>query len=111
MKKFIALALILVLTVCLMAGCRRNVPQDTSAPTETTTAPTSRPTTAPTTAPTTRPTTAPTTQPTTAPATQPTTGATEGLLPDGDMLPGDIDGDENGGAMPGARGRGRIGGK
>lgn len=110
MKKFTALALILVLTLCLMAGCRRNVPQDTSAPTQTTTAPTTRPTTAPTTQPTTRPTTAPTTQPTMEPTTHPTTGATEGLLPDGDMLPGSTEGGEPG-TVPGTRSRGRIGGK
>lgn len=106
MKRFAALALILVLTVCLLAGCRRNVPQDTSAPTETATAPTTSPTTAPSSAPTTQPTTAPTTQP----ATEPTTGTTEGMLPDGDMLPGDIDGDEHG-TGPMAGNRGRIGGR
>lgn len=61
MKKFYSIALVLVLTVAMLAGCRSTKPVVTTAPT----LPSTRPTTAPTTAPTTMPTTAPTTQPTT----------------------------------------------
>ena len=61
MKKICSIALVLVLTVTILAGCRSTKPAETSAPT----APSTRPTTAPTTAPTTMPTTAPTTAPTT----------------------------------------------
>jgi hypothetical protein len=58
MKKFIAIALVLVLTVCALTGCRSKKQEPTTVPT--TAAPTTRPTTAPTTAPTTMPTTTPT---------------------------------------------------
>lgn len=54
MKNFIALALTLILTLALMAGCRRSEPKDTTAATETTAAPA---TTVPATQNTTRPTT------------------------------------------------------
>ena len=81
MKKLIALALVLVLTLGVLTGCRRKQPEAT--------------TTAPTTmAPTTRPTTAPTTRPTTAPTTAPTTMPTVGTdrMPDmEDMIPGPED--------------------
>lgn len=82
MKKIVAIALVLVLTVGVLAGCRSNNQQDTSAPsTETTTRPTTAATTAPSTA---APTTMPTTQ-----ATQPSTDMTG---PDmGDMIPGTDD--------------------
>ena len=69
MKKYLCLALALVLTVFALTGCRRKkneVTQPTTVP-PTTMAPTTRPTTAPTTAPTTMPTTAPTTMPSTEP--------------------------------------------
>ena len=81
MKKFCSIALVLVLTVTMLAGCRGTTQTNTSAPS---TAPTTKPTTAPTSAPTTMPTTAPTTQP-----TQPSTDMTG---PDmGDMIPGTDD--------------------
>ena len=81
MKKVFSIALVLVLTVTMLAGCRSNTPSDTSA---SSTAPATKPTTAPTAAPTTMPTTAPTTQP-----TQPSTDMTG---PDmGDMIPGTDD--------------------
>lgn len=65
MKKTIALATGLVLTLLVFTGCGcRNYAMPTTAPT---TAPTS----APTTLPTTQPTTAPASAPTTAPATEP----------------------------------------
>jgi len=77
MKKFYSIALVLVLTVAVLTGCRSNSPADTSS--ATTSAPT-RPSTAATSAPTTMPTTMPTTQ-----ATQPSTDMTgpdmEGLIP------------------------------
>ena len=69
MKKYLCLALALVLTVFALTGCRRKkneMTQPTTVP-PTTMAPTTRPTTAPTTAPTTMPTTAPTTMPSTDP--------------------------------------------
>ena len=72
MKKICTFALVAVLTLGLMTGCRRNNPMDTTVPS------TAAPTTQPTTAPTTRPTTAPTTAPTTEPIID-------------DMLPGDED--------------------
>ena len=85
MKKFIAIALVLVLTVCALTGCRSKKQEPTTVPT--TAAPTTRPTTAPTTAPTTMPTTMPTTVPTTESTTVPTTMATvpptDDTLPDG----------------------------
>ena len=81
MKKICSIALVLVLTVTALAGCRSNPAPNTSAPA--TTQPT-RVTTAPTTAPTTRPTTAPTTQP-----TQPSTDMTGPSM--GDMIPGTDD--------------------
>ena len=62
MKKYTILALALVLTASLFAGCRSRKPSMT---------PTSMPTTVPTTQVTTAPTTAPTTMPTTAPTTEP----------------------------------------
>lgn len=98
MKKFCSIALVLVLTVTVLAGCRSNPPADTSA---TTTAPT-RVTTAPTSAPTTMPTTAPTTQP-----THPSTDMTG---PDmGDMIPGTDDTiDPTNGANQGTTGARRI---
>lgn len=66
MKKISVLALCLVLTASVLAGCGcRNY----AAPT---TVPTTFPTTLPTTAPTTAPTTVPTTQPTTEATTEPT---------------------------------------
>lgn len=62
MKKIIAIALTLVLTAALLAGCRnRTQPMETVTPTTT-----------PTVAPEPRPTTAPTTE-----ATRPSTEATE----------------------------------
>ena len=61
MKKICTFALVAVLTLGLMTGCRGNKPMDTTVPT--TTAPATQPTTAPTTRPTTAPTTAPTTEP------------------------------------------------
>ena len=61
MKKICSIALVLVLTVSMLVGCRSTKPAVTTVPT----VPSTRPTTAPTTAPTTMPTTAPTTQPTT----------------------------------------------
>ena len=83
MKKIIAIALVLVLTVCALAGCRSNQPQTTTVPT-TTAAPTTKPIPAPT--------TAPTTQPTTAATTMPTTASTDMTGPDmGDMIPGTDD--------------------
>lgn len=84
MKKVIILALVAVLTLGLMAGCRSRGNVSTTAPT-----------TMPTTTPTTTPTTAPTTVPTTAPTTAPTTEATEestDMMPDvEDMIPGPED--------------------
>lgn len=78
MKKFCSIALVLVLTVALLAGCRSNPTGNTSAPT--------------TTAPTTRATTAPTTRPTTAPTTQATQPSTDMTGPDmGGMIPGTDD--------------------
>lgn len=78
MKKFCSIALVLVLTVALLAGCRSNPAADTSAPT--------------TTAPTTRATTAPTTRPTTAPTTQATQPSNDMTGPDmGGMMPGTDD--------------------
>lgn len=75
MKKFFSIALVLVLTVALLAGCRSNPTNGTSAPAAT--------------APTTRATIAPTTRPTTAPTTQPSTDMTG---PDmGNMIPGTDD--------------------
>ena len=61
MKKICTFALVAVLTIGLLTGCRSNNPMNTTVP------PTAAPTTQPTTAPTTRPTTAPTTAPTTEP--------------------------------------------
>ena len=53
MKKYVALALVLVLTLGVLTGCRRKQPEaSTTVPT------TMAPTTMPTVAPTTRPTTA-----------------------------------------------------
>lgn len=81
MKKYVAMALALVLTLGVLTGCRRKQPEmTTTAPT--TMAPTTRPTTAPTTRPTTAPTTAPTTMPTTGTDTMP------GM---DDMIPGPED--------------------
>ena len=83
MKKLIAIALVMVLSLSLLAGCRSNKPAETTVPTtQSTTAPTMRPTTEPTT----RPTTAPTTMPTTAATTAPT----DMTIPDMDTLPGDM---------------------
>ena len=89
MKKICSIALGLVLTVSMLAGCRSTKPAETSAPT----APSTRPTTAPTTAPTTMPTTAPTTAPTTEmtepsmdeliPGTEDTINPTNGANQDG----------------------------
>lgn len=81
MKKFIALALIAILSLGLLAGCR-------SRRVETTTVPTTVP--APvTTAPTTRPTTMPTTEPTTHDTMEP---GTDDMMPDmDDMIPGPED--------------------
>ena len=75
MKKFISMALVLVLTLGVFTGCRRKQPQATTGPT-------TRPTTAPTTMPTTAPTTAPTTMPTVPTDTMPDIG---------DMIPGPED--------------------
>lgn len=59
MKRFCMIALVLVLTVCLMTGCfGRNNNDSTSTP-STSTAPTTQPTTRPVTRPTTQPTTQP----------------------------------------------------
>jgi len=81
MKKYLILALALVLTLFALTGCRSKQPETT------TTAPT---TMAPTTAaPTTRPTTAPTTAATTQPTTQATTGDTMPGIDD--MIPGTDD--------------------
>ena len=100
MKKFFALFLVLVLTVCLFAGCRANPAPTTPS----TTAPTTRPTTAPTAAPT----TAPTTMPTTAPTTMPSTDMTD--LGMDDMIPGTEDTiDPTNGANQDAKGRSRGG--
>ena len=80
MKKIIVFALVAVLTLGLMAGCRSRGNVATTAPT-----------TLPTTAPTTRPTTAPTTAPTTEPTTEPTEDSTD-MMPDmEDMIPGPED--------------------
>ena len=85
MKKYVALALVLVLTLGVLTGCRRKQPEaSTTVPT------TMAPTTMPTVAPTTRPTTAPTT----APSTMPTTGTDmgPGMMPGmDDMVPGPED--------------------
>ena len=82
MKKTIAIAMVLVLSLGLMAGCR-------SRGNDNTTAPTTRPTTAPTTRPTTAPTTMPTTEPTTDTTMMP---GTDDMMPDGeDMIPGPED--------------------
>lgn len=78
MKKFYSIALVLVLTVALLAGCRSNPSGSTSASTSST--PT-RPSSAATSAPTTMPTTAPTTQ-----ATQPSTSMTGPAMDD--LIPG-----------------------
>ena len=78
MKKYLCLALALVLTVFALTGCRRKkneVTQPTTVP-PTTMAPTTRPTTAPTTAPTPEATTAPTSVPTTPTTTEPATAPT-----------------------------------
>jgi len=81
MKKYVAMALALVLTLGVLTGCRRKQPEmTTTAPT--TMAPTTRPTTVPATRPTTSPTTAPTTMPTTGMDTMP------GM---DDMIPGPED--------------------
>lgn len=81
MKKFLIFALVLVLTMSLMAGCRRKEPAaTTTAPSATTAAPTTRPTTAPTTRPTTMPTTEPTTMPSQS-GTDTTDSGMEDLLP------------------------------
>ena len=88
MKKFFALFLVLVLTVCLFAGCRANP--------------------APTTPSTTAPTTAPTTMPTTAPTTMPSTDMTDPGMDD--MIPGTEDTiDPTNGANQDAKGRSRGG--
>lgn len=104
MKKFCATALILVLTLCLFAGCRSNPAPTTPS----TAAPTTQPTAAPTTRPTTAPTTAPTTMPTTAPTTMPSTDMTG---PDMDeMIPGAEDTiDPTNGANQESRNRARGG--
>ena len=62
MKKTIAMALVLVLTVCLLAGCRSSKPEPTAAPS---------------TQPSVMPTNRPTTEPATQPSTQATTGSTQ----------------------------------
>lgn len=77
MKKFIVIALVLVLTVCALTGCRSRKQEPTTVPT--TAAPTTRPTTAPTTAPTTMPTTMPT-----EPSTDMTGPDMETLIPGGE---------------------------
>ena len=83
MKKTVAIALVLVLTVCLLAGCRSNKPQPSTDPSTQSTA-----------APTVAPTVRPTTEPSTEPSTQATTGSTQpsdtGSGMD-DMLPGSED--------------------
>lgn len=56
MKKFGIIALVLVLTLCMLTGCRRNDTNMTTAP-STTTQPTSRPTLPPATNPPTIPST------------------------------------------------------
>lgn len=77
MKKLSILAVGLVLTTSLLAGCGcRNYA-----------APTTVPTTYPTTVPTTVPTTAPTTQPTTAATTEPTIDYGNGPLTEATELP------------------------
>ena len=78
MKKICILALVLVLTVSVMAGCRSGNSGDTTNTTA-----------APTTASTAAPTTMPTTAPTTSPATMPTTVMTEPTMED--ILPGTED--------------------
>ena len=82
MKKYVAMALALVLTMGVLTGCRRKQPEmTTTAPT--TVAPTTMPTVAPTTRPTTAPTTAPTTEATTIPTTLPTQPSTDATIEDG----------------------------
>ena len=79
MKKIISIAFVLVLTVCLLAGCRSKQP-------ETTVPSTTAATEAPTTVPTTQP---PTEAPTVAPTEAPTEATTDITGPDmGDMMPG-----------------------
>lgn len=74
MKRFTILALIFVLTASMLAGCRNNNGNTTTASTQVTTA-----------APTTRATTAPTTRPSTAPSTTqiPTDPQNTTIGPDG----------------------------
>ena len=77
MNKKFRVALVLVLTLCLLAGCRSKQAEDTTVPS----------TSAP--AITTAPTMAPTTVPTEAPTTTPTEDTTDMTGPDmEDMLPG-----------------------
>ena len=73
MKKICSIALVLVLTVSMLAGCRSTKPAVTTTPT----------------APSTRPTTAPTTAPTTMPTTQATTEMTEPSMDE--LIPGTED--------------------
>lgn len=81
MKKIAALMLVLVLTLCMLAGCRSMSQDETSNPS-------TQATTAPTAAPTTAPTAAPTTAPTAAPATTMPSGSS-GAATDGDGIIGD----------------------
>lgn len=105
MKRYTALALVMVLCASLLVGC------GCSGNVAVTTQPTTRPTTAPSTAATTAPTTAPTTQPATRPATDPTTDPTDttgGIMDDITGTEGTMDTDR--GTVPddgtmGARGR------
>lgn len=83
MKKFISMAMALILISGILTGC------GCSADMNGTTVPTTRPTTAPTTEPTTNPTTAPTTAPTAQP-TVPSSSATQPAT--NDTMPGVIDG-------------------
>lgn len=80
MSKQFRIALVLVLTLCLLTGCRSRQAEDTTVPS----------TTAPVV--TTEPTMAPTTAPTEAPTTEATQDTTDMTGPDmEDMLPGSED--------------------
>ena len=98
MKKICIFALIAVLTLGLLTGCRSNTPMNTTVP------PTAAPTTQPTTAPTTRPTTAPTTAPTTEPIIDEMLPGTEDTI---DPTNGEVTVDPNAGANEDSQARNR----
>lgn len=96
MKKYTIMALILVVSLAALTGCRRR--NDTVTESTATTMPTTQATTAPVTMPTTEATTVPTTE---APTD---TAPSEGLIPDGSGMTDGTDTTEGSGSTEGTGG-------